>query len=230
MVNDYTGATEAGSLFLHPDYRRDGLGRFLSRARLLMLAEFPQLFSHIVISEIRGVQDEKGNAPFYEHLAKHFFKMEFRQADYIYATQGGQFIADLMPKYPIYVNLLRPEAQAVIGQAFEASKPAMKFLTDEGFRYEGYVDLFDAGPTIQAERSRIRSVRKSVKTTVAKLHDRIGEEEPFLICNTRLNDFSVVRARLGFTPHGEAIMEHDVSEALGVGVGDEIRYVEWQFK
>ena len=29
MVNDYTGASEIGSLFLLPEYRRDGIGKFL---------------------------------------------------------------------------------------------------------------------------------------------------------------------------------------------------------
>ncbi len=226
MVNDYTGATELGSLFLHPDYRRDGIGRFLSRSRFLMLAEFPLLFAGIVISEIRGVQDANGNSPFYDNIARHFFKMEFKKADYIYATQGGQFIADLMPKYPIYVNLLRPEAQAVIGVPLDASRPAMKFLTDEGFRYEGYLDLFDAGPTIQAERERIRTVLNSQKTRVAELISPLpkGEGEKFLISHTRLKDFSLVRARLAFTAKGEVVLEKNVADALGVKVGEEIRY------
>ena len=51
MVNDYTGATEVGSLFVARDYRRDGIGRFLSRCRYLMIAEFPEIFSDVVISE-----------------------------------------------------------------------------------------------------------------------------------------------------------------------------------
>jgi arginine N-succinyltransferase len=114
MVNDYTGVTEIGSLFLMADYRRDGIGKFLSRCRYLMLAEFGSLFSDVVISEIRGVQDEQGQSPFYKNLAQHFFKMEFKKADFVHATQGGQFISDLMPRYPIYVNLLSPQAQEVI--------------------------------------------------------------------------------------------------------------------
>ena len=32
MVNDYTGVTEIGSLFLLPDYRRDGIGKFCRAA------------------------------------------------------------------------------------------------------------------------------------------------------------------------------------------------------
>ena len=125
-----------------------------------MLAEFPDHFSHRVISEIRGMQDEQGDSPFYKNLAQHFFQMDFRRADFINATQGGQFISDLMPKYPIYVNLLAPEAQAAIAEPLGASRPAMQLLEKEGFRYQGYIDVFDAGPTMQVERATIRTVRK----------------------------------------------------------------------
>jgi arginine N-succinyltransferase len=222
MVNDYTGATEIGSLFLHPDYRHgNGLGKFLSRARYLMLAEFDRLFSEVVISEIRGVQDANGDSPFYDNLARHFFKMEFKKADYIYATQGAQFIADLMPKYPIYVNLLPPEAQAVIGVPFEASKPALQLLKNEGFSYQGYVDLFDAGPTVQAVRSTLRTVRKSVKNKVTAI--RAPKGEVHMICNTRLADFMVTSGAVE-QEEGGVIITQETADAINVKVGDAIRY------
>jgi arginine N-succinyltransferase len=222
MVNDYTDATEIGSLFLHPDYRRDGIGKMLSRSRYLMLAEFPHLFSDTVISEVRGVQDADGHSPFYNNLARHFFKMEFRQADYIYATQGAQFIADLMPKYPIYVNLLPPEAQAVIGVPLAASQPALKLLKNEGFRYEGYVDLFDAGPTMQADRPLIRTVRKSHRAEVKALRE--VSSETHIICNTRLKDFMITSGALEAESGGVAIAP-EVARLLGVKKGDAVRYV-----
>jgi arginine N-succinyltransferase len=222
MVNDYTGATEIGSLFLHPDYRRDGVGKFLARCRYLMIAEFPELFSDIVISEVRGVQDEKGDSPFYDNLARHFFTMDFKKADYVYATQGGQFIADLMPRYPIYVNLLSKEAQAVIGVPLAASLPAMQLLKSEGFRYEGYVDLFDAGPTMQVERSAIRTIRESKKAEVLALKDTV--EGKYMVCNTNMSDFMCA---LGGVEHqGEGVvLARDVAKAIGVQKGDKVRYV-----
>ena len=41
LVNDYTGCTEIGSLFLLPEYRKHGIGQFLSRSRFMLLADFP---------------------------------------------------------------------------------------------------------------------------------------------------------------------------------------------
>jgi arginine N-succinyltransferase len=221
MVNDYTSATEIGSLFLLPEYRRDGIGKMLSRCRYLMMAEFPHIFSDMVISEVRGVQDKNGDSPFYDNLAKHFFKMSFKEADYIYATQGAQFIADLMPRYPVYVNLLPQEAQAVVGLPLESSRPAMLLLQNEGFRYEGYVDLFDAGPTMQAERHLIRTIRKSNKAKVMAIGK--VQSEPHMISNTRLKDFTIAGGSI--ETHGEGVVvEEELADAIGVKKGDTVRY------
>jgi arginine N-succinyltransferase len=32
---------------------------------------------------MRGISDEQGHSPFWESLGRHFFKMEFSQADYL---------------------------------------------------------------------------------------------------------------------------------------------------
>ena len=225
MVNDYTGAAEIGSLFLLPEYRRDGLGRFLSRSRFLMMAEFPELFGDIVIAEIRGVMDEKGESPFYRYLAKWFFQMEYQKADFICATQGGQFITDLMPKYPIYVTLLHPKARAVIGEAFSASQPAKQLLEAEGFRWQGYVDLFDAGPTMQAELKSIRTVRKSRVLALDAVQTLPDTCTKYMIANRRLHDFRMVLCRGLLSDNGISI-QPDAAEALRVKAGDTLRVVE----
>lgn len=221
MVNDYTGASELGSLFLMPEYRRDGIGKFLSRARYLMLAEFPEIFSSIVISEIRGVQDKRGESPFYNNLARHFFQMEFKEADFIYATRGGQFIADLMPRYPIYEKLLAEEARGVIGVPLEASLPAKKMLEEEGFTYEGYIDIFDAGPTMQCEREQIRTVRDSQKLPLAMIAEAV-EEQRYMVANTRMEDFRMLRTPIGITAGGVALPKR-AAELLRVQPGDVVR-------
>lgn len=224
MVNDYTGASEIGSLFLLPAYRRDGIGKFLSRCRYMFMAEFPDFFSDVVISEIRGVQDEDGESPFYKNLAQHFFQMDFKRADFTNATTGSQFISDLMPKYPIYVNLLDPKAQAVIAKPFNASRPAMQLLEAEGFRNQGYVDVFDAGPTMQAEFSQIRTVRKSKRLPLLEIKD-VAAKPNFIISNTEQAAFRVAFAGLEETESGVRI-NAETAKILGVKVGDPVRFIE----
>lgn len=224
MVNDYTDTTEIGSLFLLPDYRRDGLGRFLSRCRYLMLAEFPDIFSDLVIAEMRGVNNEDGGAPFYDNLGKHFFQMTFAQADYISATLGNQFIADLMPKYPIYVDLLPKEAQEVIGVPLPASAAAMRLLMREGFRFEGYVDVFDAGPTLQVQRDQIRAVQNSRRCTVENIVESVDSEQQYMISTTTLDTFAICRDNLQVTPEGTVIISKDTANKLKVEKGHVLRF------
>lgn len=224
MVNDYTNTTEIGSLFLLPEYRKDGLGRFLSRSRYLMIAEFSHLFSDIVIAEMRGVNKEDGTAPFYNHVGEHFFHMTFAQADYISATMGNQFIADLMPKYPIYVSLLPQEAQDVIGQPLPDSAAAMRLLIREGFSFEGYVDVFDAGPTLQVEASKIRAVQNSRKCTVENIVDSLDNEQQYMIGTTTLGDFAVCRDNAQLTPEDTVIITRDTANKLKVEKGHAIRF------
>ena len=224
MVNDYTGASEIGSLFLLPEYRRDGIGRFLSRSRFLMLAELPHLFSDMVISEIRGVQDDQGDSPFYQNLAKFFFQMEFQRADFIHATQGGQFISDLMPKYPIYVKLLNQQAQDVIGLPLAASQAAMHLLEKEGFRYQGYIDVFDAGPTLQCERTTIRVVRKSKRATLTEIKE-VPDDKQYMVSSTALPNFRI--AFTGMEKNSTGVtLNKEAAEQLMLKKGDTLRYYE----
>lgn len=125
FCNDYTGVTEICTLFLREQARGGINGRFLSKVRFLFMMEHRERFSETVIAEMRGVSDEEGRSPFWEWLETHFFSMDFPTADYLTGIGNKVFIAELMPKYPIYVNLLSKEAQEVIGEVHE--KPAQPF-------------------------------------------------------------------------------------------------------
>ncbi len=223
VTNDLTGATEVGALFLQPEYRRDRIGKMISLARFLFIAAFPQHFSDQVIAEMRGVHDARGVSPFYNSLARPFFDMPFREADYINATQGNQFINDLMPKYPIYVNLLPAEAQQVIGQVNAASEPAKKLLERQGFKYTGYVDIFDGGATMLAERANIAAVKSSKLATIGNIMELPEGTPKYVVSNDRFADF---RASLGRLTEkgGRAIIGPRFAKSLDVKVGDTVRF------
>lgn len=229
-VNDYTGATELGSLYLLPEYRRDRLGSFLSRMRLLFIAQFPHLFDERVIAEIRGVNDKKGHAPFYDYVMKSFFKMEFADADYLCATKGLQFIAELMPRYPIYMSLLPPDVREIIGKPYPSSEAAKTMLEGEGMRYNHYVDIFDAGPTLEARREDILTVKKSRIGKIAVISEQVGDDKTpqYMLMTTQLQGLRARLGRLEKVAHeGDDVkISEAAASRLGVGVGDEVRYVE----
>src|SRR3546814_17699356 len=85
-------------------------------------------FGEEVMAELRGRLDEKGSSPFWEGLGEKFFGMSFQEADSFNALHGNQFIADLMPKHPIYTALLSDDARAAIGQVHDSGKPALALL------------------------------------------------------------------------------------------------------
>lgn len=167
LVNDYTGATEVGSLFVSEDQRGTGAGRLIAQARYMLMAADSKRFSGQVISELRGHSSQDGISPFWEAIGRKFFDMGFSEADQVSAEQDNQFILDLMPKHPIYTALLPVAAQEVIGQTHPAGIGARRFLEAEGFRYDGMIDIFDGGPTVTSPREAIRTIRDSQLFTVS---------------------------------------------------------------
>lgn len=222
LVNDFHGKTEIATLFLHPELRQQGDGHLLSRGRFLLMAQFPNRFTDTIFAEIRGVIDDKGCSPFWQSLGKHFFLMEFSDADRLTAMTDKQFIADLMPRNSIYTILLSAEAQKAIGQAAEASMPALNLLQREGFSYEGYVDIFDAGPVVKAPFSQVKTIANSHVLRVTHIMAKI-EGPLYLISNTHL-DF---RACIGhvMVTDDEVWITQQVADLLQVQVNESIRCV-----
>ncbi|TMO77068.1 arginine N-succinyltransferase [Pseudoalteromonas sp. S3776] len=229
MCNDYTGCSEICTLFLRENSRKGLTGRFLSRSRFLFMAQHSERFADTVIAEMRGVSDEDGHSPFWQWLQEHFFSIEFPQADHLVGLGDKVFISELMPKYPIYVNLLSNKAQAVIGNVHEKTKPALKLLEKEGFEHRGYVDLFDAGPTVEAKLGNIRSIRESqvCPITIGKLeHISQHSSDTLAVCNQGVSGF-----RATFTQHAHynhakhtLVISQEVANALNLSQGDAARF------
>lgn len=221
LSNDLTGATELCSLFLQPDYRSGYNGKWLSKSRFLFIAQFQQLFTEKIIAEMRGYLLEDGTSPFYEGLGRHFFKMEFNHVDSLTALGKKSFIAELMPRQPLYVDYLPESAREVIGQVHRSTLPARKLLEQEGMHYEGYVDIFDAGPVLQGRVKELRSVRDSV-LCVAAAGETSGETEFLLVSNTKLDDFRMVLAETAIEAGAIALSAAQLA-LLHVDAGDPVR-------
>ena len=220
--NNYTGCSEICTLFLRPDYRKGLNGRLMSKCRFLLMAEHPERFSETIFAEMRGVSDDEGNSPFWQWLQEHFFSIDFTLADYLTGIGKKGFIADLMPKLPIYINLLSQEAQDVIGQVHDKTRPALKLLEREGFTNRGYVDIFDAGPTVECDLRNIESVRHSIRAQV-EISEHASSQD-YLIGNTSFENFRAVAAKGAYDQaSGKVILAPNVAEALEVQEGDFVR-------
>ncbi|PHR85166.1 MAG: arginine N-succinyltransferase [Colwellia sp.] len=227
LCNDYTGATEICTLFLQKNYRKHGNGRFLSRCRFLFMAEHRERFAKCVIAEMRGVSDEQGRSPFYDWLEEHFLSIQFSKADYLTGIGNKGFIAELMPKYPVYVNLLSKEAQQVINKVHSNTVPALRLLETEGFSRRGYIDIFDAGPTVEAELKQIRAIRNSHRYQVL-IDDACGREgsQKYIICNTKVEGFRAMQIKLTLRETAnQVVITSDTAQALQVLQGDWVRLI-----
>ncbi|MBM0170239.1 arginine N-succinyltransferase [Altererythrobacter sp. C41] len=220
LVTDLEGCSEVGGLFLHPGERAGGLGLLLARSRYLFIAMHRRRFADRVLAELRGIIDERGGSPFWDGVAGRFFGMSFQEADYFNAINGNQFIADLMPKHPVYVAMLDDDARSVIGLPHPSGRAAMKMLENEGFACEGYVDIFDGGPTMTARTDRVKSVAEAQRHRVERCDLEYGERA--IIATGALGGFRSAYGMREVTPEGTLAIDETAAKALRVGPDDEV--------
>ena len=223
LANDLTGQSELCSLFLHADHRAGLNGRLLSKARFLFIAEFRELFGDKVIAEMRGMSDAAGRSPFWESLGRHFFKMEFSQADYLTGVGNKAFIAELMPKFPLYSCFLSEDAREVIGRVHPDTEPALAMLKAEGFSYQGYVDIFDAGPAIEAPTEKIRAIAESQNLVLA-IGTPGDDAEPYLIHNRKREECRITAAPARVAA-GSLVVDAQTAKRLRLSAGASVRAV-----
>jgi arginine N-succinyltransferase len=218
----HKGPSEIGTLYLRPNARGGGNGRLLSLARFMFIAGQPKRFAPRVIAEMRGVLDAAGCSPFWKSVGTHFFDMPFAEADTLSAADKS-FIGDLMPKHPIYIPMLRPEVQAVVGEVHDHTRPALQLLKQEGFTFAEQVDIFDAGPMMEAEMGQVRTIHDSRVAPLVEVGPVAGARADTLISNERL-DVRIGLGRVEVLADGVRL-PRDVALALGIRLGDPVRYV-----
>jgi arginine N-succinyltransferase len=227
LSTDLEGASEVGGLFLHPGERAGGLGLLIARSRYLFIRSHRARFADRTLAELRGVIDEAGGSPFWDGVAGRFFGMNFQDADEFNARMGNQFIADLMPKHPVYIAMLPEAARAAIGIPHPSGRAAMRMLEEEGFTWENYIDIFDGGPTMTVRTDTIRSVREAQDSTITALDPALGEHlggEKRLISVGRLAQF---RCAYGWTAEvdGGIAIDPGCAAALGIAAGSSVTHV-----
>jgi arginine N-succinyltransferase len=220
LTTDLEGSSEVGGLFLHPEMRATGLGALLARSRYLFMKLHRGRFGDRTLAELRGVMDEAGHAPFWDSLAGKFFGMSFPEADEFNAVHGTKFIADLMPRSPVYVALLSEEAKAVMGQPHPSGRAALRMLEHEGFVFDRYIDIFDGGPTVTARTDDIRTVRESREDKIAEIGE--GGALKVLAATGRLKDFRACCASIKRLPKKGVMIDPVAARLLEVDVGDTV--------
>lgn len=220
LVTDLEGSSEVGGLFLHPNERAGGLGLLLARSRYMFVAMHRKRFADRILAELRGIIDERGGSPFWDGVAGRFFGMSFQDADYFNAINGNQFIADLMPKHPVYIAMLSEDARSVIGVPHPTGRAAMRMLENEGFRHDGYADIFDGGPTMVAHTDLVTSVKGSTSAAVTGL--TLNEGERAILATGSLGAFRACFGARALDGDGGIAIDSASADLLDVCEGDEV--------
>ena len=200
LVNDYTGCSVVGTLFLHPEGRGGGRGRLLSLSRFMFMAAHRERFATRVIAEMRGFTESDGGSKFWNAVGRRFFQLEFSDAD-LRSGHEFRFISDLFPTYPIYADLLPQEAQDVIGIAHPEAEPAAAMLQEQGMRNRDYVDIFDAGLCLDAHIDDLEIVRSARSVSLESgAVDPPAKGSRFLVANPDLENFAVTMTTIPGAP------------------------------
>ena len=223
LSNDHTGCSELCTLFLDPEYRKNQNGKFLSKVRFLFIAAFRSFFEERLIAEMRGFSDQNGHSPFWDSLGYHFFNMDFAAADYLSGVGQKVFIAELMPRFPVYVDLLSKEARDVIAEMHPHTLPAAKVLMSEGLKYQGYVDIFDAGPTLEANTADLRAVKESRLFKVKIVEQVETSDIQYLVANDQYKDYSVLLINNKVQDSDTLLMTIQQAQSLNVREYEEVR-------
>ena len=219
----FRGATEVGSLFLHPDYRASGLGRYLAKVRYLLIGAEPWRFGETIIAELRGICGEEGS-PLYDYIFKDRLEKTFLEADAEYYDRNPDALGDIVPIGQIPTSDFPLDVKASIGQPHPSGAGAMRLLQSEGFIFSGTIDLFDAGPIMSVYRDTIRTVMNAKKGAVVA-QDAILTSQRLLISVGDVADFRAV-VTTGIPSGDQLLLSANAIKALGCDAGDIVTYWE----
>ncbi len=102
--------------------------------------------------------------------------------------------------------------------------PVKELLEGEGFNYRGYVDIFDAGPTLEARTDTLHTLTNSQRCQL-KIVDTVAREKTILmlVSNLKTEDFRCTLMHIN--PERPEISQ-ETAAALHIGAEDQVRLVK----
>lgn len=215
LVTHRNGPSEMCGLFLSSGMRGSHLGRLLSHARFLYIANQPEQFAETIFAEMRAYFDKNEENPFWDATGRKTLDITFREA--------LKIEKDFVPKKEsIYVLDLPKKAQEIIGQPHPHAVPAMQLLFNLGFQYSGEVDVIGAGPKIWAVTEEIGPIEESLVLPLVGFTEETSETDALI--NTVKGEFRAVAAPLFLEEKG-IVIQKKIADALQVKAGDLLRYI-----
>lgn len=214
--------SEMCSLFLHRNFRKEGLGKLLSLSRLLFIASNRQRFDDWIIANLRGIFKQNGQCLFWEEIGRRFLNVDYEVFLNMILNEPA-LASGLLPNYPLYLTLLSQELQERAGTPHPNSIPAYKMLLNQGFQFLRKIDPFDGGPFVEALVDQISLIKESKTARITSIVEEAATDTAVIVCNNSIN-FRAVQTFITSNSNGEVSLSKTIAQALEVGIGDTIRY------
>lgn len=223
---NYEGHTEIGGLVVDPEFRGvEKPGKQLSFVRFLYMAMHRARFRDRVLAELLPPLLPDGRSVLWEAFGHRLTGITYQEADRL-SRESKEFIQQLFPQGEVYLELLPPQVQKVVGKVGPDTEPVRRMLESIGFRYDNRIDPFDGGPHYSAPTSEIRLVREYRRARVVAEHlDQDWDE--FLVAVERpaaRQKFRAVRTACRLEDD-RAFLPQRTKELLGLETGDRIHTI-----
>lgn len=161
--HELTRFVQLHSITLLPEHRNAQAISLVLQAPLLYVAEHSHLFTPTLLIEFPGFKDERGQSPLWNDLGQNFFQMTLEHACYHASIENKALIAQLMPDYPVYQNLLSRTCQSTLGEPQQDLLDYYQIMLKEGFKPSQHLDIFDGGPCLLATQKNLYSVQQNAR-------------------------------------------------------------------
>lgn len=211
-------SSELCSLYLLHKARQEGLGKLLSFSRFHYMAANHSKFSKNIFADLRGFIDINDESPFWNAVGRHFLNVDFKHL--MRLRDVDEDVAfDLMPKLPIYLELLPKSAQLALGEPHPHSKAALEMLLEQGFVKSKEFDLYDGGPRMRASIKEIKTVKESKRIQIQSIVGAL--ESGLALLSNEKQDFYACYGKIDLE---KGAIDLETASALEVKPGEFVRY------
>ena len=97
----------------------------------------------------------------------------------------------------------------------------MRMLEQEGFASEGYIDIFDGGPTMSVKTDNIRTIREA-QELIPSRGDDANPSLRMIVAAGHLRDFVCGYVNVARASDGSAAFDMPTMKLLGLGRGERV--------
>lgn len=170
LNHDLSDHSQLCSFYVIPELANSNYASLITLSRLLYMHLSAERFTKQWMTVLPGISDEQGQAPFWDHVGRKFFGIDYQQVEHYNYTHEKTFIAEMMPYHPLYVSLMDEQAQKAIGIVHQDAQQQSLLLRQQGFESDKYVAIFDAGAILTNSNGSIDLANKTIAISVLINH------------------------------------------------------------